>query len=181
MSVAISPAAATVALGAAEGFQAAVSGDADNSVTWDVSGIVGGNSALGFISNSQTTPDVTTVHGPGRDAGRRAVTVHAQSNANPSISAGALVTFTTAINLTVTPASATLAIGERQTFTVQVNNTPNQNVNWMVNGFPGGNAAAGQICVTGMSPCQPVSTSFGGTSITWRLWEFHLPIPSSSP
>ncbi len=44
-----------------------------------------------------------------------------------------------------------------------MNNTPNQNVTWLVNGIPGGNSPTGQICVTGSNPCQPVSTSNGGS------------------
>jgi hypothetical protein len=88
--------------------------------------------------------------------------VHARSNASPSVSASATITFTTAISVALTPASTTLAVSHRQSFTAQVNNTPNQNVAWQVNGFPGGNSVTGQICATGSDPCQPISISNGG-------------------
>ncbi|MBZ5698888.1 MAG: hypothetical protein LAN18_10105 [Acidobacteriia bacterium] len=161
VSVSVSPTAATVALGGAQAFQAIVTGAQDATVTWNVSGVVGGNATLGTILNSQTDPDNTTYTAPQSLPPGGSVTVHASSNANPSISASATVTFTAAINVTLTPASATRAIGHRQTFTVQVNNTPNQNVTWKVNGIAGGNAAAGQICLTGSNPCQQISASNG--------------------
>jgi hypothetical protein len=89
--------------------------------------------------------------------------VRARSNANPSVFAVATVTFTTAINVSLRPTSATRAIGHRQPLSVQVNNTPNQDVTWQVNGAAGGTAATGQICVTGSVPCQPISVSNAAT------------------
>jgi hypothetical protein len=163
VSVSVSPTAATVALGGTQAFQAVVTGAQDATVTWKVGGVVGGNATLGTILNSQTDPDNTTYTAPQSLPPGGSVTVQAGSNANPSISASATVTFTAAINVTLTPASATRAIGHRQTFTAQVNNTPNQNVAWQVNGIAGGNAAAGEICVTASDPCQQISASNGGS------------------
>jgi hypothetical protein len=79
------------------------------------------------------------------------------------MAATATVTFTTAVNVILTPASSTRAVGHRQTFAVQVNNTANQNVSWQVNGIAGGNVSAGQICVAGSNPCQQISSSNGGS------------------
>ena len=135
----------------------------DTTVTWDVNGVVGGNPTVGLILNSQTTPNNTTYTAPQTLPAGGSVTVHARSNADPSFSASATITFTAAIYIALTPASATLAVSHRQTFTVEVNNTPNQNVAWLVNGIPGGNSVTGQICVTGSDPCQPVSASNGGS------------------
>jgi hypothetical protein len=163
IGVSISPSAATVALGAAQAFQATVTGAQDATVTWDVNGVVGGNSAVGLILNSQIAPDNTTYTAPQTLPAGGPVTVHARSNANPSVSASATITFTTAINVTLTPASATLAVRHTQTFTVEVNNTPNQHVAWLVNGFSGGNSVTGRICATGSNPCQPVSIGNGGS------------------
>jgi hypothetical protein len=132
-------------------------------VTWDVNGIVGGSTAMGTIVNSQTDPNNTTYTVPiGLPAGG-SVTVRARSNANPNVSATATVTFTAAINVTLTPSSSTRAVGHRQTFTVQVNNTGNQNVAWQVSGIAGGNISAGQICVAASNPCQQISASNGGS------------------
>jgi hypothetical protein len=163
IGVSISPSAATVSLGAAQTFQATVTGAQDATVTWDVDGVVGGSASVGLILNSQTAPDTTAYTAPQTLPAGGSVTVHARSNADPSVSASATITFTATINIALTPASATLAVGERQTFTAIVNNTPNQNLAWQVNGFPGGNSATGQICATGSDPCQPVSTGNGGS------------------
>jgi hypothetical protein len=161
--VSISPAAVTVALGAAQAFQAIVTGAQDASVTWDVNGIVGGDASIGTIQNSQTDPNHTVYISPQTLMAGRSVIVHARSNAAPGISASAIITFTDAASVTLAPQSATLALGERQTFVVEVGNTPDQNVIWTVNGIAGGNPVAGQICVTGSDPCQPVSSGTGGS------------------
>ena len=91
------------------------------------------------------------------------VTVNARSNANPNFSASATITFMAAIGVTLTPPSATLAVNRRQTLTALVNNSPNQNVAWLVNGISGGNSVTGRICVVASNPCQPVSASNGGS------------------
>jgi hypothetical protein len=163
IGISISPSAVTVPLGAARTFQATVSGAQNTNVTWDVNGLVGGNSTVGLILNSPSAPDTATYTAPQALPAGGSVTVHASSNTIPSVFASAIITFTTAINVTLTPASATLAFSQRQTFAVQVNNTPNQDVTWQANGISGGNAATGQICATGSNPCQTVSASNGGS------------------
>jgi hypothetical protein len=163
VSVTVSPSSATVALGSAQAFHAVVTGAQDATVTWDVSGIVGGSTTMGTIVNSQTDPDNTTYTAPVSLPGGGSVTVRARSNANPSVSASATVTFTAAINVALTPSSATRAVGHRQNFTVQVNNTANQNVTWQVSGIAGGNISTGQICVAASNPCQQISASNGGS------------------
>jgi len=163
VAVSVSPTSATMALGGTQTFQATVTGAQDASVTWDVNGVVGGNAANGSILNSQIAPDTTTYTAPLTMPAGGSVTVHARSNADPSVTASATVTFSTSLSVALAPASASLALNERQTFTAQVDNSPNQNVAWQVNGIPGGNSATGQICATGSSPCQPISTSNGAT------------------
>ena len=163
VSVSVSPSAATVPLGSQQSFQAMVTGAQDTSVTWDVNGVVDGNAAVGSILNSQTAPDNTTYAAPQAMPDGGSVTVRARSNANPNVSASATITFTAAISVTLTPASATLAVSHRQTFTAMVNNTLNQNVTWLVNGVSGGTSATGLICTQASNPCQPVSSSNGGS------------------
>jgi hypothetical protein len=137
IGISITPSAVAVPLGAAQGFQAAVTGAPNVAVKWDVNGIVGGNSSVGSILNSASAADSTTFTAPQILPAGGSVTVHATTDKNPAVSASATITFTTAINVALSPASATLAVNQRQTFAVQVNNTPNQNVAWQVNGVPG--------------------------------------------
>ncbi len=163
IGVSISPSTAVVPLGATRAFQATVTGAPNATVTWDVDGVVGGNPAVGAILNSSTAPDSATYVAPQTLPAGGSVTVHASTNTKPSVSASATIMFTTAVNVALTPSSATLAVNQRQTFTVQVNNTPNQSVSWLVNQIPGGNSSTGQICVTGSNPCLPVSIGNSGT------------------
>jgi hypothetical protein len=163
IQVSVSPSSATMPLSSSLSFQAAVTGGPDTTVTWDVNGVVGGNLAVGSILNAQTDPDNTTYTAPDAMPASGLVTVRARSNANPSVSASATITFTAAISVTLTPETASLAVSHRQTFTTLVNNTENQMVTWLVNGFSGGNLQMGRICVTGSNPCQPVTTSNGGS------------------
>jgi len=158
VNVSVSPSTATVALGAMQAFHATVSGAQDT-----VNGVVGGNSVVGTVVNLQTDPNNTTYSAPLALPATGSVTINAHSNASPGIFASATVTFTTAINVVLSPPGATLAVGHRQTFSVQVNNTPNQNVTWQVNGMAGGNSTTGEICVAGSSPCQQISSSNGGS------------------
>ena len=163
INVLVSPTAATLPLGSAQPFQATVTGAQDSTVTWDVNGVVGGNSTVGFILNSQITPDNTTYTAPKTQPAGGSVTIHARSNADPRISGSATITFTALLSVTLAPSSASLALNETQIFTVAVNSTPNQNVSLFVNGIAGGNPVTGQICVTGSSPCQPISASNSGS------------------
>jgi len=163
LTVSITPTAATLAFGGVQTFQAQVTGASDTTVTWDVGGIVGGNSVLGTILNSQTDPNNTTYTAPAALPPGGGVEVRASSNANPNISAYAIITFTTGISVTLSPASTTRVVGQRQTFTARVNFTSNQSMSWTVGGIPGGNSTVGQICVTGSDPCQPVSLAASGS------------------
>jgi hypothetical protein len=163
IGISISPASAAVPLGAAQAFQAAVTGARNTTVTWDVNGIAGGNATVGSIVNSPSAPDTATYTAPQILPGGGSVIVHATSNTNPIVSASATLTFNTSINVTLSPAIASLTLNERQTFSVHVNNTANQNVIWFVNGIAAGNSLTGEVCATGSNPCQPVLTSAGGS------------------
>ena len=177
VSVAILPATATLVLGASQPFSATVTGSTDASVTWYVGDVVGGNAALGTILNSQIDPNHTTYTAPQALPQGGSVTVSAQSNANPFISATVIVTFTIPISVSISPATSTRALGHRQTFTVQVASTPDQGVDVKVNGIAGGDTSSGRICVTGSNPCQQISTTSGGS------FDFLAPngVPSPNP
>jgi hypothetical protein len=177
IGISISPSTVAVPLGAAQPFLATVTGATNVAVTWDVNGIIGGNSSVGLISNSASAPDNATYTAPQILPSGASVIVHATTDTNPAASASATITFTTAINVALTPVSATLAVNLRQTFAVRVNNTPKQSVAWQVNGIAGGNTTSGQICVTGSNPCQPISAS-NSASVDYLA---PAALPSSNP
>jgi len=53
------------------------------------------------------------------------------------------------IDVSVTPAAASVQTGGMQTFTATVTNTTNKAVTWQVNGITGGNTSVGTISTTG--------------------------------
>src|SRR5579864_8957477 len=85
VSVAISPASATVSAGGTQQFQATVSGSSNTAVQWQVNGVTGGTTANGTISTSglYTAPPTTVTI---------SVTVTAVASADTSKTANATVT-----------------------------------------------------------------------------------------
>jgi hypothetical protein len=145
---AIAPPSAQVALGQMQTFTATFCGAAGAQVAWDANGISGGNSFVGTIV-------VTSVAGASYTAptilpGTNPVTIHATENG--SILAAA-ITILSNVAVSVLPANASTTTSQRVTLTPTVSNTSDTSVTWNVNGIANGNAAAGQICQQGSSPC----------------------------
>jgi hypothetical protein len=163
INVTITPPAASVLLGTTQNFQAVVTGAADTTVTWDVNGVVGGNTTVGSILNSQISSNSTTFTAPQILAAGGTVTVRARSNASPGSSASVSVALASSITVALNPATSFVAVGDRQTFSLEISGTANQAARWTVNGIPGGSPAIGQICVTGSHPCQAAPTSGPGS------------------
>jgi hypothetical protein len=104
----------------------------------------------------------------------------ARSNAVPSVSASVLGhAYERGEPQRDAPASATLALNQRQTFSAQVNNTANQSVAWLGQRDTGRKySRRGMICAHGL---EPVPAGFGGhggrASTTWRRPGCRLPNP----
>lgn len=141
--VTVSPASASVQINTQKQFTATVTGNANQSVTWDVNGQVGGNASVGFIdsiSGLYTAP-----------ASPVNVTVHATSVAVPSAIGSATVSVVNPppppppVTITISPTSATVRVGRTKQFSATVSNTSNTAVTWKVNGITGGNSTVGTI------------------------------------
>jgi hypothetical protein len=154
-TVNLSPTAATVALEDSLQFTATVGGTTDQRIIWDVEGIVGGNEMFGHITNTPT--DAGRYTAPVNMPAAGEVTVRAVSQFDPSLSASAVVTLISHIEVIVTPVSSTRSVGQRQRLSAAVNSS-NPAVEWQVNGIVGGNSAVGRICIADLVPCQPIST-----------------------
>jgi hypothetical protein len=145
--VTVTPGSATVQVNQQQQFTAAVTGNTNQLVTWDVNGAVGGNGTAGFIdsiSGLYTAPAVMP--------SPATVTVHATSKAVPSAVGRAALTIANPpppVSITISPASATLHVGSSRQFKAKVQNTSNTGVIWKVNGVTGGNAKVGTISPTG--------------------------------
>jgi hypothetical protein len=143
-------------------FTANISGTANTAVTWSVNGIAGGNSAVGTIDSSGFYTAPAAVPGS-------SVTVTADSVAQPTASANAVVTVVAppGVTVTISPNNTTLQISQNQQFTANVSGTTYTAVNWLVNGTIGGSAAAGTITSNGLYTA-PSSVPTGPVIVTAR-------------
>ncbi|MGH9793175.1 MAG: hypothetical protein ACRD5G_00255 [Candidatus Acidiferrales bacterium] len=141
----MSPAAASLFLGATQQFSAAVTGSLNMAVNWTVNNIPGGNATVGTISAAglYTAP---------ANLPAAMISVQAASNADPAKSATASVTVQSDVAVSVSPAAASVELGAQQQFTAAVSGSgnPNATVTWTVNGVAGGNAMLGTVDASGL-------------------------------
>jgi len=164
VAVAITPAAASVLLGAAQQFTATVSNSANQSVTWNVNGIAGGNSSVGTISSSGLFTAPQILPQPATSV------VQAVSQADSAASASLPVTITSDVSITVTPASASVELGSLQIFTAHIASAgnPNSSVTWTVAGAGCTNASCGTIDANGNYAAPGILPSPPSVSVTAR-------------
>lgn len=145
ITVAVAPATAGVRVGDSQPFIATVTGTANTAVTWSVNGVVGGSTTGGTISAAGVYTAPATI------TSSSTVTIRATSAATPTTFGQATVTLAyPAVAVALSPATATVQIGNSQTFTPTVTGNANTAVNWSVNGAPGGSSAVGTINAAGL-------------------------------
>lgn len=131
VSVTVTPATASILRGQTLDFNATVQNSPDQSVTWSVNDVLGGNGTVGWIDSVGFYTAPQTVPAP------PTVTVSARSVSTPAVSGSAAVTITAPavpISVSVTPASASVRIRQRFQFSSTVQGTTNQAVTWSVSG-----------------------------------------------
>jgi hypothetical protein len=146
VAVVISPTSSQLGAGQSEQFTASVSGTRYKSVSWSVSGVVGGNATVGVVSSSgmYTAPDV---------APATPVQVTATCVYYPSASASATVSILsspTQVSVSVNPTSTSVQLGNAQQFSATVTGTTNTAITWLVNGTAGGTSVLGTISTGGL-------------------------------
>ena len=158
----ISPATVTLALGQTQSFAASFCGLAGATITWDVNGIVNGNTAFGSIAATGGSRAIYTA--PAANPGANQVTIHASAAAPTGMlaTATAIISLVSNVGINISPASATVATGQRSSFVAAVSNTSDISVTWYVNGLPDGNSAVGQVCQRGSNPCVPAAVPSAG-------------------
>ena len=139
VSISISPTSTTVALGRTQQFTATLNNTSNTAVTWQVNGVVGGNSITGTITTSglYTAPLSPT-----------SVTVTVVSVADTTQGASAAVTV--ALPISISPTTAAIGLSGTVQFTATVTFSTNTAVTWQVNGVNGGNATVGTISTAGL-------------------------------
>jgi len=134
-------------------------------LSWSLSGPGCSSTTCGTLtvvttqgSGGSVIADTATYTAPSTPPNPDTVTVTVTPQADPSKRAQATIAIQAGINISLSPATATLAANHRVTLTAQVFGTTNTAVNWSVSGISGGNTTLGQICVVGSSPCQSVTS-----------------------
>jgi serine protease len=140
--VAVCPGTASLQTGATQSFAASVANATDDSVTWEVNGVAGGDATVGTITSDGTYMAPATL------PSAAAVTVAAVYTTDSSVQGQAQVTFVTP-TVTLSPTTANVQTGATQAFTATVAQTSNAAVTWEVNGVAGGNSTVGTISTTG--------------------------------
>ena len=145
VSISITPTSAKVQAGSTLQFSATVTGTTDETVTWLVNDVQGGNSTVGTISSSGLfTAPANLPDNPFE-------TITAISQADPTKSTSAAVTISSStISVSVAPKSATVQAGLTEQFTATVTGTTNTAVVWFVNDVQGGNSTYGTISTLGL-------------------------------
>jgi hypothetical protein len=146
-------------------FKATISGSTNSSVTWQVDGVVGGNSTNGTISTDGLYTAPAVVPNPAT------VTVTAVSQANTADIANAALTLTSDVLVSVSPVSVNLQLGKTQQFAATVTGTTNSAVTWQAGGITGGNSSFGTISSGGlyMAPTSvsgPLPTAVSITAVS---------------
>ena len=130
---------------------------------WSLSGAGCSGAACGTLNviTTQATGQPSTssaiYRAPLSTPSPNTITVAVTPVADPSKKAQALIAVQPGVVITVVPGAATLAANHRVTLAVQVSGASNTGVSWTVNGISGGNSTFGQICATGLTPCQPIT------------------------
>lgn len=148
-SVSISPSTVTVYLTNTQIFTATVNG-VNKELNWYVNSIINGSETLGTISPVPCSVGQAIYIAPLNTPGEP-VTVTAQSVANPTQSATALVTLSAPqsgsprVFITSPPVPPSVTVGQPQAFQARVAGANNTQVSWQVDGVPGGNSCLGTI------------------------------------
>jgi hypothetical protein len=116
VTITLTPTTVTVATSQSQQFTATVTNASNSAVTWEVNGIIGGNSAtVGSITSGGYYTAPTTVPNPSQ------VTITALPTADTKKQATATLTVVLGANLSISPSSVTVGTGGQQTFYVTSN------------------------------------------------------------
>jgi uncharacterized protein YjdB len=139
ISVVVTPASSSVFIGAAQQFTATLNYSDGSSVN-----------VTGMVTWSSLNPGVATVSSSGLALGVAggSSAIEATWNAGQFIATGNLTVSPPTVS--ITPASASIALSATQQFGATVTGSTNQNVTWSVDGIAGGNSTIGTISSAGL-------------------------------
>jgi hypothetical protein len=137
VTLTVTPPSSILEVGLSLGLNASVAGAGDNqTVTWYVNGVLGGNAAVGTIINNGL--NATTYSAPAIVPSPNPVAITAISNADPTVSGTAQVTITAGPAIVLNPATASVEETLGLTLTAEYTGLQNPSLIWSVNGEVGG-------------------------------------------
>jgi hypothetical protein len=138
----------------------------NTNLSWALSGAGCSGSACGTITVTTTQAagaspisDTANYIAPSCAPQPDTVFVTVTPLADASKKVQATITILGGTGISLSPITQTIAANQRFTLSASVSGLTSATLNWSVNGIAGGNATFGQICVTGSSPCQVVTSS----------------------
>ena len=158
--VTISPTSKSLALGGTQVFTATLSGTTNTALNWYVNGVLNGNATQGTLTGCTTTAPRTCTYTapPVNVPSPNPAVIKVASAADPGKYKTANVTVTDSIAVTLSPTSASVALGGTQLFTATLSGTINTALNWYVNGVLNGNATQGTL--TGCTTTAPRTCTY---------------------
>ena len=144
IGVTISPTSAQVAVGGKQQFSAQVTDSIVTGVTWSVTGAGCSGAPCGTISSAGLYT------APGAEPKPAQVTVTATANADGESAASATVTIILPVEVTLSPTSAIVTVGQQQQFNVSVAGSTNKAVTWSISGSGCSGATCGSITTGGL-------------------------------
>jgi len=166
-SISVSPASVSIPLGLSQQFTATGAysdqskRDITRSATWSSSNLAVATITSSGLATSAGTGTATIT--------AKAASVSGSSDTGDDVaSTPAVLTVNAAVSVSVTPATASLTVGQTEQFTAAVANASNSKVTWSVDGVPGGNATVGTISSSGLyqTPAGPGAHAIQATSQT---------------
>ena len=144
ITVTVAPATGSLVLGGQATFAATVTNTADTAVSWSVSGVPGGNVALGTITSAGVYTAPADLPSP------TTVQVTATSHADSSKSGSGNLAITSDITLNLTPNPASVELGASQSFqaTVTSSGHPDTAMRWSLSG-PACTSGCGTVDASG--------------------------------
>jgi hypothetical protein len=129
---------------------ATVTNGSNSDITWEVNGVLDGDSTNGtIVGDNGTGNDIVSYQAPQLVPTNPVVQVTAISKADPSKSASVNITITvpTNVNVVVLPdlPGQSVVVNQTQQFTATVQGSTDPTVTWEVNGEPGGDPTIGTI------------------------------------
>jgi hypothetical protein len=162
VAVTVAPPSASVPLGEPQTFTATVVNATNTAVNWSVNGIPGGNATVGTIDPGGVYTAPANLPSP------VSVSVQATSMADTTKTSASLVTVTSDISVSVSPASIPVELGASRSFMATLNSAgnPNRSVDWTLSGSGCVGAACGTVDSSGTYTAPQILISPPNVSLT---------------